>query len=118
MELLLSVSVVLCSIFWVSGSPDLGDSLSALCLKELSYSIVGVVIHLRCLVRGDSVLIQKSASRVLLFMSPSLSSFFLNPSGLASRELQSFFFVNPPPRSARVIFSSDSFFSFPSGQRD
>jgi hypothetical protein len=26
MELLLSVSVVLCSIFWVSGSPDLGDS--------------------------------------------------------------------------------------------
>jgi hypothetical protein len=80
---------------------------------------VGVVIHLRCLVRGDSVLIQKSASRVLLFMSPSLSLFFLNPSGLASRELQSsVFFVNPPPRSARVIFSCDSFFSFPSGLRD
>jgi hypothetical protein len=41
------------------------------------------------LVHGDSVLRLKSAFRVLLFMSPSLSLFLLNPSGLASRELQS-----------------------------
>jgi hypothetical protein len=41
------------------------------------------------LMRADSVLRLKSAFRVLLFMSPSLSLFLLNPSGLASRELQS-----------------------------